>query len=80
MAEDNQLSILDSIRELQRRKPFDPFRIVTASGDKYLVDAPDNLAIGESQIFYCYPRSDKLAYIRINQIVAIEQFQETSHI
>jgi hypothetical protein len=80
MNEPNNLSLVDSIRDLQRRKPFEPFRIVTVSGDKYLVEASDNLAIGESQIFYCYPHSDKLAYIRISQLVAIEQFRETSRI
>jgi hypothetical protein len=75
MDPDKNQTLMDAIQELRHKEPFDPFRIVTTSGDKYLVENPDNMAIGESLISYFFPRSDKFIFIRINQLVAVEQFQ-----
>ena len=74
--EDEDSGILDTIRELMHQQPFDAFRVVTAGGEKYLVESPDNLAIGKSQLCYFHPRSDKFVFIRINQLVAVERFEE----
>lgn len=64
--------MLDSLQELLERHPFEPFRIVTASGDKYDVENPHLVALGASQISYFYPRSDRWVFIRLNQITAFE--------
>ena len=32
---------LDTVLELLRRRPFEPFRIVTSSGERYPVDHPE---------------------------------------
>jgi len=69
-----------TIEEMMAHEPFEPFRIVIASGDKYLIESANNLVIGDQKIFYCVPRSDSVVYIRKNQIVAIEQFRETVRI
>jgi len=74
--EDKDLSLLDTINELIERDPFEPFRIVTTSGDKYLVESPRNLAIGQSQVFYFIPGSDRFVFIRSNQLVAVEHFEQ----
>jgi len=74
--ENMDLALLDAIRELRMREPFEPFRLVTTSGDKYLVESPDNLAIGQSQLFYYFPSSDRFVFIRLNQLVAVEQFEK----
>lgn len=66
--------LLETIRELRSRDPFDPFRIVMSSGEKYSIEDPDNLVIGETRLFYCVPRSEHVIYMRMNQIVSIEQF------
>jgi hypothetical protein len=76
MAESKDSNIIDTILDLKRREPFDPFRIVMTSGDKYLIEAGENLIIGETQMFYAVPRSDKVLFIRMNQIAAVEQFDE----
>jgi hypothetical protein len=73
---DHEESIVDTIQDLKKREPFDPFRIVTTSGDKYLIEAGENLVIGKSQMFYAVPRSDKVVFIRINQIAAVERFED----
>ena len=65
-------STLDTILDYKRQEPFQPFRIVMTSGDKYLIENPDSLAIGGSQLHYYLPRSDRAVHMRINQIAAVE--------
>jgi hypothetical protein len=72
---DEQESTLDTIRDLRKREPFVPFEIVMASGDRYLIDNPDGLAVGTTQLHY-YPRSGMGIHLRLNQIVAVEVQQE----
>jgi hypothetical protein len=64
-------SILDTITHLKRQDPFVPFRIVMASGDRYLIENPDALAIATSQLHY-YPSSGMGVHLRLNQIAAVE--------
>jgi len=67
------VSTIDTIRDLKRREPFIPFGIVLTSGDRYVIEDPDALAIGGSQLFYYQPRSPKAIHIRSNQIAAVEE-------
>lgn len=69
--------MIATIRELLERDPFHPFRIVLTSGDRYDVTNPHLLAIGETQIFYCYPSSDRFSFIRSNQITAVDTLAES---
>ena len=62
---------VDTIMHLKRQEPFVPFRIVLASGDRYLIENPDALAIATSQLHY-YPRSGMGIHMRLNQIAAVE--------
>ncbi len=63
------------IREQRKHKPFAPFRIITTSRDRYDVFDPRSVAIAETYLLYCSPRSDRSAHIRLNQIVATELLQ-----
>jgi hypothetical protein len=65
-------STLDTILDYKRKDPFVPFRIVMTSGDKYLIENPDSLAIGSSQLHYDPPRSDRGVHVRLNQIASVE--------
>ena len=71
MAHEN-VTTLDTIRELKHREPFSPFTIIMTSGDRYIIEDPDAMAIGGSQIFYYLPRSSKFLHLRLNQITAVE--------
>jgi len=71
-SEHERESALDTIRDLRRREPFIPFRIVMAGGDRYLIEDPEALAIGRDQLHYFMPRSDRAIHMRMNQIAAIE--------
>ena len=68
-------SRLDTVRYLRRKEPFTPFWIVMASGDRYLIENPEALAIAATQIHY-YPRSGMGIHMRMNQIVAVEEPEE----
>jgi len=68
-------SILDTIRHLKRRGPFTPFQIVMASGDRYLIDNPDALALATSQLHY-FPRSGLGVHMRLNQVTAVGEQSE----
>ena len=66
---------LDTIRHLKRHEPFVPFRIIMTSGDRYLIEDPDALAIATSQLHY-YPRSGLGIHLRLNQIASVEEDNE----
>jgi hypothetical protein len=64
-------STLDTIMHLKRQEPFKSFRIVMSSGDHYLIENPDALAIATSQLHY-YPPSGMGIHMRMNHITAAE--------
>jgi hypothetical protein len=75
MGERHEENTLDTIRDLKRKDPFIPFRIVLTSGDRYLIEDPDALAIATAQIHY-YPRFGMGIHMRLNQIAAVEELNE----
>lgn len=64
--------MLEDLKELLRRDPFTPFRIVLTSGDAYEVTSPFQVATGQTQLNYYPPKSDRWAILRLNQIAAFE--------
>ncbi|MGF1632664.1 MAG: hypothetical protein ACFCVE_02340 [Phycisphaerae bacterium] len=64
--------MLDDLKQLLAADPFLPFRIVLSNGHGYDVESPYQLALGESQLNYYYPRSDRWAVLRLNQVEALE--------
>ena len=70
--------MLDTIREMLDAEPFRPFRIIITSGDRYEVQNPHLVAIGRTELLYFFPRSDRWASIRLNQIVSAETVQSAA--
>ena len=68
--------ILDTIRDLKKQEPPVPFTIVMTSGERYVIESPDSLAVGSAQLHYYMPRSDRAVHLRINQIASIEEPSE----
>ena len=68
--------MLNDLKEWLDKDPFVPFRLVVTSGGNYDVVSPYQLAIGETQFDYYFPRSDRKATVRLNQLVAIETLEE----
>ena len=71
--------MIEKLKQLLDKEPFQTFRLVDTSGGTYEVQSPYQVAIGETQLDYYYPRSDRSATIRINQIVALETTEELKH-
>jgi hypothetical protein len=68
-------NILDSIRELRARTPYSRFAIVMSSGDRYVIEAPENLVEMKSELFYAFPKSDRFVLMRMNQIASVERLE-----
>jgi len=66
--------MLERLEELLRKEPFTPFRIIT-SGTHYDVHSPLMIAIGKSELSYYFPKSDRLAHVRLNQLAAVETIE-----
>jgi hypothetical protein len=66
------VSQLDEIRELKSRKPFRHFRIVTTSGEKYLVRHRFQFAVGQTRVMYAFPESDRTIEFPATDIAAVE--------
>jgi hypothetical protein len=66
------VTTIDTIRDLKKSDPFAPFRIVMTSGDRYVIEDPDALAIGSSQVFYYPPKRGAGVHLRSNQIAIVE--------
>lgn len=67
--------MLDDLKTHLDTDPFVPFRIVLTSGTTYDVYSPYQVAIGQTQLDYFFPRSDRKAFIRLNQLVAFETLE-----
>jgi hypothetical protein len=50
MAGEVDMGALETIRDLRKRDPFLPFQIIMASGEGYLIENSELLAIGRSQL------------------------------
>lgn len=68
--------MIDDLKAWLDNDPFVPFRIVVTSGNAYEVSSPYQLAIGNTQFDYYFPKSDRKATIRLNQLVALETLED----
>ncbi|MCL2649355.1 MAG: hypothetical protein FWD61_20565 [Phycisphaerales bacterium] len=68
----------EELKELLDQEPFEPFHIVTNSGEKYLVENPYNVAPGETCIGLFPPRTNRWITIRLNQMTALESVHEVA--
>jgi hypothetical protein len=64
--------MVNDLKDYLDREPFSPFRIILTSGNTYEVTSPYQIAIGQTQLDYYFPRSDRKAVLRMNQIAAFE--------
>jgi hypothetical protein len=62
----------EAILELLDREPFIPFRISLTSGEGFDVRNPHLVAVGESVIHVLFPKSDRFAILRWNQVASVQ--------
>ncbi len=66
--------MLEDLKQLLATDPFQPFRIVMASGKEYIVTSPYQVALGKSQINFYQAGSDDWSVLRLNQVVSFDVF------
>jgi hypothetical protein len=76
MPEKMNQNVVDAILDLKDRDPFVPFKVVLASGDKYLIERGANLVEMRTEFFYASPKKDGFVFIRKTQIAAVEGSQD----
>jgi len=64
--------IINTLKDLLTRSPFEPFQILTSSGRPYLVAGPDLVVLLKSDIFVAAPDRDHVATIPYLHIAAVE--------
>jgi hypothetical protein len=67
---------LDTIEDLLKRQPFEPFRIVTSSGDRYEVRHPEMVLRVKNGIYVGLGGrggvADRAAYVSLLHVAAVE--------
>jgi len=64
--------MIEAIRELLNAEPFHSFKIVLTSGEAVEVANPDLVAVGQSVVVVCWPKSDRISILRLNQITSVD--------
>ena len=49
-----------------------------SSGESYTIEHPDLLALNENHLVYCLARSNHVAYMRVSQVVIVDDVGEES--
>jgi hypothetical protein len=66
---------METIQELLRRRPFEPFVIRLSNGETYEVRHPENVALAKTRMAIAYPEADRIvlcALVHINSIEALQ--------
>jgi len=63
----------ESIQPLLERAEFRSFKIITTAGASYDITDPGGMALGKSELFYFFPRSDRSIHIPYDHIATIEE-------
>ncbi len=60
--------MMDRIREFLHRKPFVPFRIVMASGERHDVVNSERIALGSKQVFLVSGSTGRMTWLKVEDI------------
>jgi hypothetical protein len=62
----------ETIRELLRRQPFEPFTMRMTNGDVYQVRHPEMVLIVGPRLVIGYPETERIIIVSLLHIAAIE--------
>lgn len=66
---------LEAIRELLKRKPFEPFEVRMSRGDVYQVRHPEQVLVLKTNVVIGFPETDKLAVCALLHIASLQTVQ-----
>lgn len=64
--------IAENMRNLLRRDPFMPFRLVLSSGHHYDVVHPELAVVLKSEVFVAFPDRERWAHVPFLHIASLE--------
>lgn len=64
--------IAENIRNLLRRDPFVPFRLILTSGGHYDVVNPELAVVLKSEVFIAFPDGERWAHVPLLHIASLE--------
>lgn len=68
----NQGMTSETIRELLRKQPFEPFEIRLSNGDVHAVRHPESAIVLKTNVIVGYPETDRFAVCSLLHIASIE--------
>jgi hypothetical protein len=69
----------ESVRELLRRQPFEPFQVRVTNGDAHLVTHPENAMLAGNRLYVYVPESDRIVIVSLLHIATIAMLQAAQH-
>lgn len=66
---------METIREWQNRRPFEPFVLRMSTGEAYEVRHPECLALGKNRLIVIDPATDRAVHLALIHVNAIEALQ-----
>ena len=65
----------DELKELLKRTPFRPFRIILSGGTVYEITNPELVVVMRSELFIAFPGEDRWVFVPLLHVAAIETLQ-----
>jgi len=65
----------DELKNLLKRTPFRPFRVILGSGTVYEVTNPDLVVVMKSEMFIAFAGEDRWVFVPLLHVAAIETLQ-----
>ncbi len=65
----------DELKELLKRTPFRPFRIILSSGTVYEIKNPELVVVMRSELFIAFQGEDRWVFVPLLHVAAIETLQ-----
>ncbi len=62
----------ETIRELLRRQPFEPFEMRMTNGEAHQVRHPENAVLAGSRLVVYIPESDRIVILSLLHAAAVE--------
>ncbi len=63
----------DTIREMLKRQPFEPFEVVMSNGQRYQVRHPEFAMLVRQTLVIGYPDSDRISICSLLHVASIER-------
>src|SRR5262249_23472286 len=69
---------VETLRELLRRKPFEPFEVRMTNGEAHQIRHPENALLAGARLIVYYPDNDRIAILSLLHAAVIEMLRAAS--